>query len=64
VGHVDKAQLASVVIGIEVSQGSVEFTLDGKSAAKRDYPPDDLEGAVGLVIYKGKGTFSEIKWHD
>jgi hypothetical protein len=64
VGHVEKAQLASVVIGIEVSKASVEFSVNGKVTEKREYPPEDLEGAVGLVVFKGKGTFSEMKWHE
>jgi hypothetical protein len=63
-GQIEKEHLKDVVIGIEVSNTGVEFYIDGKLAAKRDYPPEALEGQVGLLVYKGKGVFSDMKWHE
>jgi hypothetical protein len=61
VGHVEKDKLKEVTLRLEVSKGKVEFFIDGKSMLTRDYPPEDLEGQVGLVIFGGSGEFSAIK---
>jgi hypothetical protein len=60
-GHVEKDLLAAVTLMVDVSKDKVEFFIDGKSVHTRAYPPEDLEGQVGLVTFNGSGQFHDIK---